>query len=234
MIPAFTRYRSGGGGGGDPHFSAVSLLLHCDGSNGSTSFPDSSSYAKTVNATGGAHVTTSNPKFGTGSAIFSSTTDYLGLASDATLQFGTGDFTIEQFVRMTSAPGSFSIVIDFRPSGAEGIVPTIYIGSDQQVRFFVNGGDRITGASALALNTWSHVAVCRASGTTTLYIDGVATGSPYTDSNNYTANPIRIAQASRDGAGQFYGQIDELRITKGFARYTANFTPPSAPFPNHS
>jgi len=98
------------------------------------------------------------------------------------------------------------------------------------------GGSNVETGSLIVANTWQHVAVVRSSGITYMYVNGLlsAEGSqnPYTDS----PNPLYI------GAGDFVagviptylygGYIDELRITNGVARYTANFTPPTGEFPN--
>jgi hypothetical protein len=59
-----------GGTANDPHFSSVTLLCHFDGTNGSTSFTDSSASGHTLTSANGANVTTSSPKFGTGSGDF--------------------------------------------------------------------------------------------------------------------------------------------------------------------
>ena len=65
-------------------------------------------------------------------------------------------------------------------------------------------------------------------------MDGLQTGSTYTDTLNYIASPVRIGDGN-DGVSptaSFSGYIDDFRITKGIARYTSNFTPPTAPFPD--
>ncbi len=79
------------------------------------------------------------------------------------------------------------------------------------------------------------ITITRSGTSTKMFIDGVQVGSTYTDNNNYgTSNPFIIADygSPTTGTNQLNGYIDELRITKGVARYTANFTPPNAPFPN--
>jgi len=79
----------------DTYYSNVSLLLHCDGSNGSTTFTDNSPSPKTVTANGNASVSTAQSKFGGASAVFDGTGDYLSLDGSSGFAFGTGDFTIE-------------------------------------------------------------------------------------------------------------------------------------------
>src|SRR6185437_4647016 len=89
-----------------------------------------------------------------------------------------------------------------------------------------------TGA-ALSANTWYHVAFVRSGNTITAYVNGVQYGSPVTDSSTATFNNQVFIGSYADSYGKFQGYIDELRVTKGVARYLANFTPPNAPFPNH-
>ncbi len=84
-------------------------------------------------------------------------------------------------------------------------------------------------------STWYHIAVCRASGSTKMFINGTQTGSTYTDANNYgTSAPLGIGTYWSAGSPvttlTLNGYIDDLRITKGYARYTSNFTPPTTTF----
>ena len=95
-----------------------------------------------------------------------------------------------------------------------------------------NGAWPVSSGSALNTNTWSHVAVCRSGSTINLYINGVlgvlAGSATYT--GNFSDGLCKIGSGSH---GAFNGFIDEFRITK-FARYTANFTPSTSAFLNHS
>jgi hypothetical protein len=85
-----------------------------------------------------------------------------------------------------------------------------------------------SGTSILDGN-WHHIAITRASGTNRMFFDGVLQGSVTSDSTNYTApNNMQIGTSST--YGDFSGYLDDLRITKGYARYTSNFTPPAAAF----
>ena len=94
---------------------------------------------------------------------------------------------------------------------------------------------QLTGATSLASNTWYHFAVVRngtGTGNLVLYLDGVAdatSGGAVTDNFNQT-NALYVG-ADRVGGSSLNGYIDDLRITNGVARYTANFTPPTAAFP---
>lgn len=179
---------------------------------------------------GNAQIDTAVSKFGTGSIEFDGTTDYVVQPISDTYGYGTGDFTIEFWLYLNST-GLQTIVSNL--SSASSTNPHIYISTT--IRYFTVNADRITGAS-LSTSQWYHIAVCRASGSTRLFIDGTQSGSTYSDTNNYGATaPLGIGTYWNSGApvttNTLNGYIDDLRITKGIARYTSNFTPPTAPFP---
>jgi hypothetical protein len=87
----------------------------------------------------------------------------------------------------------------------------------------------IAPAGTITLNTWTHVAWTRSGSSNRLFINGTQVGSTTTDATNYTSTASFIG-ASQSGTLPFAGYIDDLRITKGYARYTSNFTPPSSAF----
>jgi hypothetical protein len=184
---------------------------------------------------GNAQISTAQSKFGGASMLFDGSGDRLYGPSNQNFNFGTGDFTIEFWVNPISQGGHGSsnndCLIDFRP-GSNGVYGTLYIFSNGTgVYWYVNSANRITGG-AISNSVWTHIALCRASGSTRLFLNGTQSGSTYTDSNNYLVSPIMIGEFNDGtGGGNFNGYIDDLRITKGYARYTANFTPPTAPFP---
>jgi hypothetical protein len=154
---------------------------------------------------------------------FDGTGDYLTIPTNPGFVFGTGDFTIEAWFYIVS--GAVGAIFDTR-SGATGITPLLYF-SSSTLRYYMNGGDLITSGTTLSAATWYHVALARSSGSSKMFLNGVQTGSTAADTNNFTlTNTINIGRGN-DGANVLNGYIDELRITKGFARYTANFTVPS-------
>ena len=220
----------------------TSLLLHCDGSNDGTTFTDSSSNAHTV-AVGGNIVTkTGEKKFGTASAYFNGGSgNKLTVADDASLRFGTGDFTIEAWVYPVSAGGSQENMIV-----AKGDASTYWMlrheenNTQGRVRWFgqinsVRVADiRVDlGATGWAYDTWHHIAAVRNGNVFTLYVDGDAVGGCRAWGDNWdfnTGDPVIIGNITQ-GTIAAYGYIDELRISKGIARYTTgHFTPPTAPF----
>lgn len=202
----------------DPYFANVSLLLQMNGSNGSTSFVDSSSNSLTVTAAG-ASISTAQSKFGGSSAYFNGGSS-LQTASDLTpLIMGSGDFTVEAFIRPSSVSGYLAII-----SLSSGYDTTLYIYNGQLVWY-----NSTTAAGTIAVDTWYHVAASRQSTNMRVFIDGalVTTG---TDTYPMASGQRFTAGVSPFGGENFIGWMDEIRITKGVARYTANFTPPVAAF----
>jgi hypothetical protein len=213
----------------DSFFGSVSLLLHCNGTNGSTTFTDSSSNLLTVSRFGNAQISTAQSKFGGASGLFDGSGDYLTATSTATPS-GTQDFTLEGWFYILSLPvsGVKSITHWLNVNGVNMEIDTtgkigLFI---HQAALFVNSSTGITAA------TWNHIALVRSSNTFTVYLNGSSV-STLTSSVNFNATTLFIA---RDGttfpSRDFNGYIDDYRITKGVARYTADFTPPVDPFPD--
>jgi len=215
----------------DPFFNNVSLLLHGDGANGSTTIVDSSPSPKTVTAFGDAQISTAQSKFGGASLLFDGTGDYLDINSNSAFGYGLNDFTIECWIyRNVSAAAQ--VILDQRAAANPRVVPTLYINANTLL-YYANGFNRITGG-VVSAGQWVHIALSRSGTSTRLFIDGLQTGSTFLDTFNYIASPVRIGDGN-DGISpttSLNGYIDDLRITKGIARYTANFTPPTAPFPD--
>jgi hypothetical protein len=183
---------------------------------------------------GNAQISTSVKKFGTGSMAFDGSGDYLDVVTNSVMAFGTGDFTIEGWFYTNTTSGDRNLV-DFRPSGTNGAYPNIFIAGGGYLSYNANGSVPISGGTAISTGTWYHFALARSGTSTKLFLNGTQQGSTYSDSTNYVVGDQRPRIATGGyGAGiaNFDGYIDDLRITKGVARYTANFTPPTAAFPN--
>lgn len=207
---------------GDPYWNNVVLAMHMD----DVGLTDVKGHAVTLN--GNASRSAAQSKFGGYSAYLDGTGDYITVPSGSDFAFGTGDFTVEFWFMQTVAGNPF--LIDCRPtSSTNGAYVTTYINAGTVV-FFTNSAARIT-SSAITTGAWYHVAVCRSGTSTRLFLNGTQTGSTYTDPTNYIASPVNIG-ASGNGLFPLTGYFDDIRITKGVARYTANFTPPAAAFPH--
>lgn len=217
---------SEGGGGGDPYWNQVVLLLHCDGTNGSTTITDSSPVGRTVTANGNAQISTAESKFGGASLLLDGSGDTVTMASSADFAFGTGDFTIETFLRYSNNVG-FQIPWSFNDATSN----MLRIQNGNFALLLASNSTILSGSiPTLANGTWYHLAVVRSGNNWTLYIDGVSALSA-TSGATY-AGTMTMKIGDNGGANFFNGRLDEFRITKGVARYTSNFTPPTQAFPN--
>jgi hypothetical protein len=213
----------------------VSLLLHGDGTNGSTTIIDSSPTPKTVTAFGNAQISTAQSKFGGASIAFDGAGDYLTLPTSANFQFGTGNFTVDGWVRVNTvtskANGVFQQGTTLFPQSTTN---SVALGTQNNNWQIYAKNVQSVSVAALAVNTWYFFALVRNGTTTSLYVDGTSVIQVTADSTDYTGQTLGVG--SIFGTSAFNttmdGYIDDLRITKGVARYTANFTPPTAPFPD--
>ena len=222
----------GGGGGividnGDPFYSAVSLLLPMDGTNGSTTFTDSGPNALTVTAVGNAQISTTQSKYGGASAYFDGSGDYLSIPTTSAFGFGTSDYTAECWIYIAGGQGTDRIIFDFRPSPSS--VASLFISTANKLTLW--NGTAIGGTgTALNLNQWYHVALCRSSGVTRCYLNGVQEWSSSVAMDFTSSRALGIGSWPGNGLAGFFGYIDDLRISL-FARYTSTFTPPTAALP---
>lgn len=214
----------------DPNGANVSLLLHMDNLSGSTTFIDSSTNNFTLSAFGNTTISLSTKKFGNGSAYFDGTGDYLQLAGNYSLDFGTGDFTVEAWVNPSSfAPTDHFIINSVDANG-------LFFGWQNNTDI---GWGRCavawdySTASGMSTGTWYHTALTRSGSNMRIFVNGQQVGTTQTNSLSYNLNVNGTSIANQTGY-YFNGYIDELRVTKGVARYTTNFVPQTAPFVNPS
>lgn len=217
----------------DASFDKVSLLLHCDESYQTNSAYDHSLYARRVDLIGGCALSSAQSKFGGKSLAFSGSGQYATSVADSGFNAGTEPFTFECWVYPTST-AAFSHVMGQWGTAGEcswhlGVGP----GTDLAVEISSTGGyetaySRVAGS--IVLNAWNHVAVAVIPGVSTkVFVGGVLTltfGAPatvYSATGAFTLG--RMSQGQ-----QFSGYIDEVRVTKGVARYSTSFSVPTAAF----
>jgi hypothetical protein len=210
----------------DPDFASVSLLLSMDGSDGGTTFVDSSSFARTVFRSGSVQTSTVQSKFGGASALFDGSGDYLSFNPTPELEF-TADFTIECFAYPTVTTDKI-IAGDGAASAQNVQLFRINNGGTGNLAFYLNG-TQVFGntAAGITANQWQHLAISRTGSTTRMFVNGTQIGS----SNLSWTGSFRFNLIGGMFGLDFQGYIDEFRVTKGVGRYTANFTPPTEPFP---
>ena len=221
-----------GGGVGDPNFANVMLLVHMDGTNGSTTFTDSSSFARTLNTRNSAAVSTASPKFGTGAVQITASNQAIDGPHSTDFNYGTGDFTIEFWFRPANVTGNKDLYAKYNanPSG----IAVQQRAARLHILASFNGSswaiDQDGTADTLTANTWSFVQVVRTSGVFTVNVDGVTTitNSSFTGSSLST-NTQALAIGGNYLSSGAIGMLDDYRITKGVARSN---TVPTTAFPN--
>ena len=182
---------------------------------------------------GDTKVSSTQIKYGTGAMYFDGTGDYLAIPASTMFGFGTGDFTIEMWVYFNSI-SSYQVLVGQFVSGTSYWAFNIGNGTSSGGIFTYNPGTGQVivaneGSQAAWLaNTWYHTTVVRSGTTVTIYRNGssIATGNLSGSLYNPSSN-ISIGSAGVLASGYLNGYIDDLRVTKGIARYTANFTPPT-------
>ncbi len=219
-----------------PADSQCVLLLHMDGSNGSTTFTDSSQYAQAVTTSGTAVIDTSQSKFGGASGVFDgSNSCKLSLVDSANWDFGSGDFTIDLWLRATSIVGTKALVSQWGGSGNNGSFYFAQTGQAVIFNWSINGSSEssVGNVGTILLNTWTHLAVERTTTTIRFFQDGAAIGTGVIGTDTIF-NSTRVLNVStyQDGAGQAIGGwVDEVRIVKGRADFAAGgFTAPTSAY----
>ena len=222
----------------EPYFHNNSLLLHGDGTNGSTTFKDDSINNHTITPYGNAQISTTQSKFGGSSMYFDGAGDYLTAPASDDFSF-PGDFTVEFWIKTStySHDVSYRRVISNGPNSVNSFQLTFFDGSGatQKLCLYQSGVSvTITGTIDVADGSWHHIALTRGGSSMRLFVDGVQSGSTATVSTSLSSGATYglIVGRYQSGNGHFEGYLDDLRITKGVARYTANFTPPTSAFPD--
>lgn len=206
------------------------LLIHCDGSNGSTSFTDSSASARTVTATS-ATVSTTSPKFGTGSVSVSGAGS-LSVAASADWAFGSSDFSVDFWIK-TSMTGRADICgQDTVSSDSTFWGLLLNVSGSGQIELYEQNSSRISATSTGFNNgNWRHLALSRTSNVMRLFLDGTVIGSPYTTSFSYgnSGAGLRFCLLSAIANFGLNGNMDEIRVSNT-SRWSSNFSPPTSAY----
>jgi hypothetical protein len=172
------------------------------------------------------------------SAQFNGSSSYLSLASSTTFNFGTGDATVEFWFNSpgtsSNYPGIISAV-DYNLAGAGGI-RFDNLAAKGKIFMYINGGGDpvIASTSTIAYNTWAHIAIVRQSTSLKLYLNGALDTSVTISGSlnwNLANGGTRIGRGfDVDSTNGYYpGYLSNLRVVKGVAVYTGNFTVPTSP-----
>ena len=173
--------------------------------------------------TGDAKISNVQSKFGGTSLYLDGTGDYVDVATHTEFGFGTGDWTIEGWIRPGSVAAGSKLIFDMRSASSDRAA-TLTLNGDILTYIAGNSGITITGTTNIGTNTWYHVAVCRSNNSVRMFLNGVQEGPTQSDPSDYgSTRPIRIG-ADYTNANLFVGYIDEVRVSTN-ARYAADFTP---------
>jgi hypothetical protein len=194
---------------------------------------DTSPNVKVLSQVGSPVSTDQNPFYINGSIKFNGSTDYLTVPNSTSLQLGAGDFTVECWVYFNSMPTSTSqgFICKWASNSGWELYYSGSSGGTNRFAIYCNAGSgtannaRLNSSTVPGPNVWYHVAMTRASGTISLFVNGLREASVDGDTSNFTETTA-VTIGSEGGTGLFMnGYITNARIVKGIAAYTANFTP---------
>lgn len=205
------------------------LMLHMNGTDASTTFTDSGNGGKSMTANGNAQIDTAQSKFAGASGLFDGDGDYVSAADHSDFAFGTGDFTIDFWVRLNSTTGEQCFVC--KPySGQTGLQFESNGGTELAFQFNDGtNGISLTPAWTPSTGIWYHIAATRSGNTFRLFVDGAQVGT-VTDVDPITTDSNTLTIGSKGAAKYLNGWLDEVRLVKGSAVWTSNFTPPSGEY----
>jgi len=220
-------------GASDDEFNRVSFLSHFDGANNgvNNAFDDGSSnnhtISNTLKPTQGSFGPFAKPD-GEWGVSFDGNSDYLQVPASSDFDFGTGNFTIELFFFHRKHGANYDYLATFGNAVDATTSFGIYLdGAGTEINLWNNGA--ITSSTSYNLNQWYHLAVVRASNTVKVYLDGSEIKSATLSTDISSPGGMNVARWGLSGDSQYFnGLISNLRVVKGTAVYTGNFTAPTS------
>lgn len=219
------------GSGLDDSFTKA--LLHMDGADASTFFGDESGKIWTAN--GNVQIDTAEKKFGSASALFDGTGDFISTPDHADFALGSGDWTFDAWFNCTGLSTTGGNICGQGDAAATPGATSFFLGRNavNQMVLRVSDGvtvgtlDGVTSFTNLTNPGWHHIAAVRSGNTLMLFVDGILEGqAAFTGSVQDSAETFTIGARSAGGGSMWTGWIDELRFSKGVARWTTDFIPP--------
>ena len=184
---------------------------------------------------GNAQLSTSVKKYNNASIYFDGTGDCLVLNPTQSTAFGTGDFTIEFWVRPTTKVATYPGLF-----GNQTFTTNSFVGYERHNTYptkfsvfcynYSAAGAMLISTTSVSIDTWYHIAITRSGSDFRLFVNGTVEATATFAGSVDGGVPLKFIGIDYDLANAFAGYMDEFRITKGVARYTANFTPPTAAF----
>ena len=172
----------------------------------------------------GLSITSPAAVINSGSLVFNGSNQYLNTSSSSAFAFGTNDFTMETWIYPTNLSGR----LWFFSSNTDNVD----LNGNGGIFYFGPGGLYYSATNTvISVGTWHHIALVRASGTITLYVNGSSVMSQNGIGYNSTSNrAIDIAYSASQGNGYFTGRMSNFRIVSGTALYTGStITVPTTP-----
>lgn len=198
------------------------LLMHGNGLHGSTAFTDEGGH--TLAGLGNVQISTNRSRFGGASIYFDGSGDYLDAGTSNDWAFADGDFTVDFWVNFETSPGDNHMI---GPHTQGLYTEWCILLEGGSLKGFINGLAVVSHAWSPSADTWYHVAMTRSAGTLRLFVDGEELSSAASSAVIGSARPLTIG-ATANPSLYLRGYLDEIRIIKGLAAWTAPFTPPSA------
>ncbi|MCX8129782.1 MAG: LamG domain-containing protein [Clostridia bacterium] len=212
-------------------YSTTKLLLHMNGSNGSTVFTDSSVITKLVTANGNSQISTAQYKFGGASGFFDGSGDYLSIPTSSDFIFNIPWCFDCWFRPARLSNATYSQFIFRKGDNTQGISLHFDDQSGTRLRFSYGSGSELTFACTLVLNTWYHVEVSYDGSKLYCFLDGTLLNTGGTSWTPPSNNSLDFFIGKGVVSQQDYsGYIDELRWVSGVAGHTSNFTPPTSEY----
>jgi hypothetical protein len=210
---------------GDLYFPQTKLLLPFDGTNGVTATSDLSNSNIPITFNTSDTISTAQSKFGGSSAYV---TNNIEAASSDGFNMGTGEFTYEGWFYLTSLSNSFSFFDQWSTNASGNFQIWQSTAASGKIRWYYSGNSLLESTTTLSINQWYHLAFVRSSGVLKMYFNGTADASTLSFSSQYgKTGSLWMGWQHTNSSGTPLYYIDDIRVTKGVARYTSNFTPPT-------
>jgi Concanavalin A-like lectin/glucanases superfamily len=230
-------FGSGSKGGNDRY---TKVLLHMDGTDASTTFTDSNfgGAAHTWTAGGNAQIDTGITKFGTGTGLFDGTTDTLTTPDHTDFDVGANDFTIDCWFNRAGGDGTNRFICAQSATPPTGdfsyLLKLDSVANALQFNLSATGTTltAVTSTTLFTSTGWHHVAAVRVGDVLKLFVDGVQEGGDvaFVGPAFNSGSVLGVGTLGASTAACWFGSLDEFRLSVGIARWTANFTPPTAPY----
>ncbi len=202
------------------------LLIHSNNQDGSNIFTDSSASNNSISPNGNVVHSTAQFKFGGSSIYFDGDKDYLSIPDSEDWNFISSDGTIDFWVNIQKAKLAGLLTQNNNDKNW-----AVYAYEDGRVAAGIIGVNKMESPpGVLVAGVWHHIAFVKSGNVTTIYVDGINVVSGTTGVWNSSSNPLRVGGFNYGGSDNYLeGYMDEIRVSKGVARWTSNFTPPTGP-----